>query len=424
MLADGTWNDLAEKNLAFDMYGAYMLKAVDPASEFSDPISGSVPSFIVDVSALSELRHRPELGQVGATMYFNADFMPVAVMPPSGKPCWKSTCAAKSWQYWKWVWRSSLFLQMTVVDHLYLAHLTAALSLAASIREALPPLHPLRRFLTMFSFNTISVNFDALTQLLGPRALLHRSTPFVDMNDVSLGAQKLLPSMKTRFGAFLDPAMRDAIPEPIRQAPYWQDAPLMFNAEYKMVSDWVDLYEDDWCESDGKVKDPAIVFWLDRLKTWSMQEEPQGNGDFEFLGLQPSENSSYYCEGIKKFLAIEMFAVTGWHRTVGWVTDLASDADFASFSWAEGEPYARPRQHLMMTLVAVATTGKRHPKLNQDYSFLAKGIKKEAQAVAIFHQFQSAMIEIEGIIKARNDVNRTVPFYQMLPSQVDSSVGV
>merc|ERR1719389_642224 len=93
---------------------------------------------------------------------------------------------------------------VTAVDHLYTTHFSVANSLAAASREALPPAHPLRRLLSIFTFGTIGVNKNAAHQLVGPHHLLHRSTPFSDFGHVSEVAQASIPSFESSFGAFLD----------------------------------------------------------------------------------------------------------------------------------------------------------------------------------------------------------------------------
>merc|ERR1711988_952669 len=99
-------------------------------------------------------------------MYFNSDMEPMMIETPSGDRIWRSEALSATWQYWKFVWRSSLFLTVTAVDHLWTTHFSIANALAAASREALAPAHPLRRLLSIFTYGTIAVNKDAAHQLV------------------------------------------------------------------------------------------------------------------------------------------------------------------------------------------------------------------------------------------------------------------
>merc|ERR1719456_1086528 len=126
------------------------------------------------------------------------------IQTPSGHLVWRSEAPDATWQYWKFAWRSSLFLMVTAIDHLWAIHFSVANSLAAASREALPPTHPLRRLLSIFTHGTIAVNKGAAHQLVGPHATLHRSTPFADFSEVSKATEASIPSLESSFGAFLD----------------------------------------------------------------------------------------------------------------------------------------------------------------------------------------------------------------------------
>merc|ERR1719487_3196692 len=107
------------------------------------------------------------------------------IRTPTGDEIWRSKAPSATWQYWKFVWRSSIFLYVTLVDHLWMTHYSAGNALAAASREGLPPAHPLRRLLTMSTFGSIQVNSGAIHQLIGSDHLLHRSTPFHDFHEIA-----------------------------------------------------------------------------------------------------------------------------------------------------------------------------------------------------------------------------------------------
>lgn len=76
-----------------------------------------------------------------------------------------------------------------------------------------------------------------------------------------------------------------------------------------------------------------------------------------------------------------------------------------------------------MALIA-GSTARIMPKLVEDYSHLAVGLGDTAAAAAqIFREFQAEMIDAANEVDARNQ-NRAVPYLQMHPRFVETSLAV
>jgi hypothetical protein len=341
------------------------------------------------------------------------------VSTPSGHQIWQSDAASATWQYWKFTWRSSLFLIITAIDHLWTTHFSLANSLAAASRETLPPAHPLRRLLTIFTFGTIAVNKNAAHQLVGPHHLLHRSTPFADFSEVSKAAQASIPSLENSFGAFLDNNKFQQLDQAIKDTPYFADGKLFFGAIQTLVDEWFDLYESEWCDPSDAVMDSALLAFMEDFESWTMHGA-HSETDADWLQLQV--NGVLSCTGLRRWLAVVLFAITGHHRHVGTVADIASDPDFSTFSWKEGEAYGRPLQHLQMALIA-ASTAKILPKIANDFSHLAAGITKQSHAEGVLQRFHNNMVNVAAQIDERN-AHRSIPYLQMDPNYVECSVAV
>jgi cytochrome P450 len=414
-MADGKWSDNAENFLAWQHYGSHRIEAVLASS--TEAAGGA--AFKLVTSDLSSLDVRPGFSRVGVDMFFNGAGEPMMIRTPDGQDVWRAKAESATWQYWKFAFRSSLFLKVTLVDHLWATHFAAGNSLAAAARESLPPTHPLRRLLTMFTFNTIQVNTNAFHQLLGPDALLQRSTPFYDFREVSLLAEVAIPPLTKSFGFFLNETVRSALPAEVQETPYAQDGQLIFDALQDFVASWFGLYDGQWC-AGGAVADPAVLLFFERMQTWSMYQQHMKT-DAPFLGLY-GEDESLQCEGLQKWLTMLFFQVTGYHRHVGTVADSAADPDFAGFSWEQGRAYTPPRQAIQLSLIS-ATTSTTWPKISQDYSHLAEGIEKSAEAAQAFHAFRARMADVGNTIDARNE-GRAIPYMQMHPDHVECSVAV
>lgn len=206
--------------------------------------------------------------------------------------------------------------------------------------------------------------------------------------------------------------------------PLYEDGRLLFTGISSLVDKWFALFSSDWCDGSGRIKDKDINFFMKRLETWTLFDR-NSRSDYDWLGLK-ADTDSLSCSGFKKWLKAMLFAVSGYHRHVGTVADIASDPDFASFSNAVGEAFGRPRQHLQMALIA-GSTARVFPKLVADYSFLAAGLAQEERASKILQELQSDMQAIAQQVSARN-VERSkrgsMPYLQMHPEFVESSVAV
>lgn len=84
------------------------------------------------------------------------------------------------WERCKFRFRSSLFSLVTLVDHLHFLHLQLANFFVTSVREQMSESHPIRRFLTPFTYQTISINDNAAHNLVAPRSMGPRCFAMTD----------------------------------------------------------------------------------------------------------------------------------------------------------------------------------------------------------------------------------------------------
>lgn len=413
------WEDAAESFLAFQHLAMHRVKVV--SAEGSPSLDGVTPAFVVSTSALGNLQLRAGFGRLGADMFFSNAGEPIMIRTSEGQEIWRSQAPAETWQYWKFVWRSSTFLYVTLVDHLWTTHFSAAGALAAAAREGLPALHPLRRLLSMATFGSIAVNLDASHTLVGADHLLQRSTPFRDFHEVAETAHAAILPMEEAFGAIVEDGIFQTLHPTLQSLPFYEDGRVLFLAMSNLVDKLIDLYGNTWCDADGHVKDKDIKLFVRRFKSWTLFDH-HASSDDRWLQLH-SASGELLCTGFYKWLKIMLFAVSGYHRHVGTVADIASDPDFASFSNAAGERFGRPRQHMQMALIA-GSTARIMPKLVEDYSHLAAGLGDKEEAVRqLLLQFQANMTNLANEVDVRNH-NRAVPYLQMNPRFVETSVAV
>jgi len=394
------WDDGLERAIAFDLIGAHRVKATD--REFG----GEKLAFVLPLNRYKVLAIRPGFGNYGGDLYFNAEGLPVMLETPDGRQVQRGD---KDWQYWKFVCRSSLVSGITLVDHLHLTHFRAANILSRVTRKALPPDHLFRRFMSIFTFGSIYINNVALHTLLGPNHVLHRSTPFQEFESLSSLVPTLMPALPEWHRPILNKTLFDALPAKIKEAPYYADGILLVEALRKLIMNFFDISHAEACAEDDSPRNPDLL----RFRNILMSQDAEA-------GYATLVDASLKCLEMREQLLAFLWTVTGWHRHVGTVGDYYKDPDLAGFSWKEGEAFVRPKQCMLMTVVA-SFTSLPQPKLNEDFSHLFKGLAKEEEINKVLESFRKELGKIEEIIAQRNK-QRQIQNFHAHPGFVECSV--
>jgi len=397
------WQDDLERAIAFDIVGTHRVRTS------SEEFDGSTMGFVLPLNDFSNLKVRKDFGRFGVDMYFTKAGMPALLRTPDRELVRQGD---REWQYWKFVWRSSLITIITLVDHLHMTHFRTANLLAAASRNRLPADHPFRRFLSIFTFGTIFVNMNAMHALVGPNQLLHRSSSLKNFEGLADDIMpEMMPNLLTQFDPLHNETVFSNLPEKLQKAPYYADGKLIFEALHNLAKGFFNIYKNDWC-ADDVLKDKDVINFGQGLLA-----------RIDAAGYQNTFSSKAVgCDALVKALTAYLFSVTGWHRHVGSVSELYEDPTLATFSWKEHEAYGRPRQS-MLTGVIVAFTGSLHPKLDEDYTHVFKGIPREVEAVSEWNAFREELGEIKRIIEKRNK-EREVKNFKMDPSIIECSVAV
>lgn len=426
-----SWLDTAESFLAFEDIGAHRVRrALCPAS--CPSANGTTGLFFLDTRDLADIPVRGSFGQPGVNMWFDLNRAPIMVETPSGSQVWKSNVEKREWQYWKWVWRSSVVQQVLLVDNLWTVHFGVANVLAAASREALPAQHPLRWLLSVFTSGTIEANLRVAHQLVGPDQLLQRAFPFQKMEEVAKLAENSVPSLKETFGVFMkrnSTSNESTESSLLKDTPYYEDGQQLFNALEDLVSNFTEQYKDSWCSGDN-INDRFILHFFDRVRAWSLTEV-QAIEDHAWLGLlKPvsstspnAQSTTFTCSGLGRYLSVMLFAVTGFHRHVSMIGDLLRDPYFAGLSWKKEEAFSRPNQSMRALMVVAGTTATvaNSTKLDDDYTGLWKDPKLASKVDPALAAFRTALAGIRGQM-LRRSATRKHPHARLDPHLIESSV--
>ncbi|CAE8585149.1 unnamed protein product [Polarella glacialis] len=348
--------------------------------------------------------------------YFNSEGLPVLLQTPDGEVVKRGD---KQWQYWKFVWRSSLVTGITLTDHLHLTHFRAANLLARSSRARVPAAHPIRRFMSIFTFGSIFVNMQAMHTLVGPNHLLHRATPFKNFAKLSQQIPELMDDLLEvpAIKALVNESAWEQLHPTLKALPFYADARLLVGALRNLVRNLMVQTAPLFCTAAGEFQPGTSAF-----RGEMTNEIQEAHYKIDAQMLRPDLSCSEFMEIYEKRLHVYLFMVTGWHRQVGFVGDYYGDPSLATMSWKAGEAFGRPRQHMIMTIVNVFTSTSQ-PLLDDDYTHLFKGMEPDLQSgfTKMWQDFRAELQEVTKEIDRRNE-KRQIKNINMSPRVLAGSV--
>jgi len=413
------WEDQLERAIAFHLIGTHRLEAGSFSVDVPGMGSMKLP-YRIALNVFSELSVRDGFGRYGVDLYFNEDELPVLLVTPDNHTVVRGD---KQWQYWKFVWRSTLITGITLVDHLHFTHFRTASLLSRAIRIKLPADHPQRRLLSIFTFGSIFVNIQATHVLLGRNHLLHRATPFSDFLKLSHKVPTMLDDVTDApaIQAIVEDAVwndKDKLSPKLRSLPYYADGRLLWETIKKFITEI--FQRSNVCTEEGALQKEIADF---KKEVVAETFEAHYHIDERLKKFSADVNcSDMFLKVIQHRMAVYIFIVTGYHRHVGFVGDYYADPGLASMSWKSGEPYGRPRQHMIMSVVNVFTS-MQQPLLKEDYTHLFRGLApdQEEHMTKAWRNFQADLQKVEEEIDRRNK-EREILNINMSPKVLESAV--
>ena len=228
------------------------------------------------------------------------------------------------WERAKFRFRSSLFSLVTLVDHLYYIHLQKANLFVTALREQMSPEHPVRRCMSPFTYNTITVNDNAFHNLItkrgmGPRCfslteqgfgLALAAAPSLVLNGNEIPADKggpiLFPS------EYVEYLKKEGI-----DTAYWRQASQLYEIYLRFVLGYLECY---YPKKEDLVNDKEMQA-LVRQYYFQLETAPPN-----MLGATGDLTLSHFARGTEatytfyaKFLAQIMFSAAWRNIKQGFV---------------------------------------------------------------------------------------------------------
>mmetsp|Transcript_91631 Transcript_91631/g.200871 ORF Transcript_91631/g.200871 Transcript_91631/m.200871 type:complete len:1147 (-) Transcript_91631:374-3814(-) len=298
---------------------------------------------VCDISGLHQHEVRPSFERLGATAVFKRHFTGswelTAIDWKHGNRVVRP--GEDAWEHAKWAWRCSLITHMTAVHHLVQTHWLIANALASSPLMTLPPFHPVRRLLQVFTYNTPSINHNSALSLFPESGMLHRMSPFPYKE-----LQKIFASGAENYvlRPFPEEYKAHNLPEDVKsRLPIYQDGLEVYEAFQDFMAAYVGVYYPD----DASVEaDEALQEY------WKFELVPQ-----YAKALPKLTRSSLILQ-----LSRGAFDVTALHELVGYVVAYTTDPAGAGLQVRPGMNMADLQQFIAVNSL-VAGTGTPMPML-------------------------------------------------------------
>eukprot|EP01119_Soliformovum_irregulare_P022296 TRINITY_DN759_c0_g1_i1.p1 TRINITY_DN759_c0_g1~~TRINITY_DN759_c0_g1_i1.p1 ORF type:complete len:1432 (-),score=425.71 TRINITY_DN759_c0_g1_i1:53-4348(-) len=459
-------SDKAMSRLAFFGLAAHRTKRTSNVHGIPDRSLLTEICYVNDATALSSFKVRAGFEQYGAAAYFDKDYEIIGIYwSHAERMILKPATSTPEWEHAKWVWKSSFFAEVTIVDHLLVTHMIEANALVSASRHFLSSDHPLRIFLKPFTYHTVSINQQAITSLMNQRGLVHRSWAF-DYHEfmevckyVSLSYQftllpdKLHESMRWSNrsewnGTPLSQSLND-IPTKKKSKEY-EDVSVAFEKDPRdddVRKHYIPKEEWDRC---FPIDRDLAAFWnivhgyVERFMNDNFPESTlKGRIEDKLPGHETQQGAELqlFISDICKQLGISAITSrrafidvlthlicvgTGWHEHVGQVSDYMIDPEFVGLKMEQGlerQTVQTYSQVLSLTVV----TGLEMPGILEDWSHLFDvGNPSDPiyqKNLSNYIQFKTELHKLSEEIDELNKIRR-FPFQSFNPKNMETSVSV
>jgi len=359
--------------------------------------------FIVDMGFLYDLEVRPGFRRYGARVHFNQDQQVSAIYDYQKRFLFKP--GSDGWEAAKFFAKVNAFLLVTAREHLIQSHFIMSNTMTRESTLELPPSHPIRRLLTIFTFRTTNVNWNAFSVLAPKDGLLHRATG-LEYDSMRQLFGKAYESSKI-YQPFpdwkVDPAVE--VLSDNGKFPYLSEGIEYYNIVQKFVSDWID-------KSGDAVNDVQSMAFYENVK-----KSTEGQA-YELPEYTSKQN-------MVDLITQHIFTVTAFHELVGGVVAyIISTDDRAGFRVVEDEYETRvDLQSFLLAMIIGATTSVRMPQLMNEFKdyFGAGGAPGWERDV-----WNNFLVELEEQSRKVQDANasREVKFKYFDPAVLECSISV
>lgn len=400
-----------------------------------------VRHFVVRADMLSQIPVRDGFERYGCDAYFDLDWRPVKIVDSGLGPLrndgTQETVTIRpgddDWSRAKFRFRSSLSVLVTLVDHLYGAHLQLSNVFVTALREQLAPDHPVRRFMTPFTYQTISVNDNARNNLIQIDAMAPRCFGFTDggIRMAFACAPKLLMSglevPAEEGGPILDRiSYAKYLQSKGIDTEYHRQAVKLVKIFYRFIKGYMDYY---YPTDEDLLQDTELLAFL---RQYLHQLEFVNSS--AILTAEKHTDAPALRRLFHTIFAETMYLVTAGHEQVGSVAPYVQDVSFCAFRWTPGATIGTKQTATNQAMLMSFTSTEMPRLLGSDWTHLfpekqapPEGVKTPQEC---FQAFQTQLAEMSQMCdeydaKAKSrSFPECFPLQVMNPKNLDTSISI
>lgn len=395
---------------------------------------------VVRANQLAGLPMRPGFARYGGDAYFDQNWRPVMIVDEGLGADRSDGIRTASitrpgdadWELAKFRFRSSVSVLVTAVDHLFGIHLLTSNLMVTAVREQLSADHPMRRFLTPFTFNTISVNHEAHWNLVAPRTQAIRVFGVTDkgMQLMFAAAPKLLKSgfevPKEEGGPILD---QERYVEWLLHKGVDTEFLRMSVQFWRILRRFVVSYLDYYYDSHAAlVADAELANMIRQYLTQTREisavalMHPAVDTGYAAGRMVPTELVERYYETTVSIITSFCYNVTAGHEHAGAVEAYVQDASFCAFKFTPGALMGTKESATSTALLMAFTSTPMPQLLGSDWTHLfaprSEPPPGRPDPIAVFQAFQNELRAFSEFCDAQNARCIHQPFPDNFPIYV------
>lgn len=348
---------------------------------------------------MSNYAVRDGFRKYGARMHFDNEQNPTAIFDYDKNQLVKP--GDELWEHAKLLVRCSILALMQVQVHLLGLHILCSNEVTLAKEKFLPPDHPIRRLLNVFTYRSNNINYSSTVVLLPELSFLPRGVAF------TYDSYKELMVEGKNNSTIFEPFSNKDFGKPLQdlgdEFPFMSDGLEYFDILMKFVEEWLD-------HSGDNIKDDDALAFYSHVQKSTMGQK------YEIPAYETKED---LCKLIAQFI----WNSTALHELVGnTVGDFSQFQDGWCLRIVDNATKADAQGYLI-GLILAALTSLRTPKLASAFmNYFAKGDAPPWERT-VWNNFQSALKEQGQKVEEKNK-SRRFPSKYFNPLQFECAISV
>jgi len=406
-LAQGMANPLSYNEQVFDMVSDASFSRIFffgigcPLVQDATSTSAELGPFVVDMP-LQDLQVRKGFMKYGARIHFNSAQEVTGIFDYTKNKLVTPKDDEKEWEEAKFLSKISCFTLVTAREHLVWSHLLLSNTATREKTLCLPPSHPIRRLLTIFTFGSTEVNQNAFDALVPETCLLHRALglKYSSMQAVFDSAFKESIVYEPYADRKVDPGLKKLSDE--GKFPYISEGVAYFEIVRTFVKKWM-------AKAGDACKDEHALEFYNAMRKASKGQKYE-------IPEHSDENMANLCAQI-------IFTVTAFHELVGAVTDYVGVLpNRAGFRSCRGKTEVDIQSFIIASCIGASTSVRMPVLMSKFENFFGVGGAPEWEREH-WEAFRSDLAKQSQAVKAA-DAKREVEFKYFDPARFECSISV